>query len=402
MARFHYRAYQQDGRVVADVVAASSESDAVRDLMAQGLTPFEVIESGAIPKGKVAAARGKIAPRVLAGFSRNLASMLAGGLPLDEALKLLADDPEDRRVSRLAAELRNGVLGGQSLAGALAALRTPPADYVIGLVRAGEEGGSTVPVLNRLATSIETELRLTEAVRGALIYPAILLLTALVSLSVILLVVAPALEPVLESSSNPTPAAAAWLMAMSHGLRDNWPVLTIAPLAFWLLAMSWSRTAAGKHALSGMVFRLPVVGPLVRDMESARCLTSLSALLENGVSLVPAMEIAGEGARNPLVRRALGRIADEVRVGVRLSDAIADDGFLPMTAAQLAAVGERSGDMPGQLAQASTILEGRSSRRIATLTTLAGPAMTLLLGVLIGGIVLTLLSAIMSVNDLAV
>jgi general secretion pathway protein F len=191
-------------------------------------------------------------------------------------------------------------------------------------------------------------------------------------------------------------------MDASHALRGAWPVLTITPLALWLLAMSWSRTPAGKRSLSAWALGLPVVGPLVRDMESARCLTSLSALLENGLSIVPAMDIAGLGARNPLVRQSLGRIANEVRSGVRLSTAIADDGFLPMTAAQLAAVGERSGDMAGQLAQAATILESRSRRRIATLTTLAGPVMTLALGVLIGGIVLTLLSAIMSVNDLAI
>lgn len=402
MARFRYRAFQADGRVVSDVVSAISESEAVRDLMGQGLTPFEMADEGSTAAARQGKPAGKQPPQVLAGFCRNLASMLAGGLPLDEALKLLADDPEDKRVSRLSSELRSGVLNGQSLAEAMAGLRTPPADYVIGLIRAGEEGGSTVPVLNRLADSIDNELRLTEAVRGALIYPAILLLTAIISICIILLVVAPALEPVLETSGNETPGAAAWLMAASHGLRDTWPLLTITPLAIWLLAMSWSRTAAGRGSMSALAMRLPVVGPLIRDMESARCLTSLSALLENGVSLVPAMEIAGQGARNPLVRKALDRIADEVRVGVRLSDAIANDGFLPMTASQLAAVGERSGDMGGQLAQASSILESRSRRRIATLTTLAGPVMTLALGVLIGGIVLTLLSAIMSVNDLAV
>ena len=402
MARFRYRAFQADGRVVSDVVSAISESEAVRDLMGQGLTPFEMADAGSAAAARQSKAAGKQPPQVLAGFCRNLASMLAGGLPLDEALKLLADDPEDKRVSRLSNELRSGVLNGQSLADAMAGLRTPPADYVIGLIRAGEEGGSTVPVLNRLADSIDNELRLTEAVRGALIYPAILLLTAIISICIILLVVAPALEPVLETSGNETPAAAAWLMAASHGLRDTWPLLTITPLVVWLLAMSWSRTPAGRGSMSALAMRLPVVGPLIRDMESARCLTSLSALLENGVSLVPAMEIAGQGARNPLVRKALDRIADEVRVGVRLSDAIANDGFLPMTASQLAAVGERSGDMGGQLAQASSILESRSRRRIATLTTLAGPVMTLALGVLIGGIVLTLLSAIMSVNDLAV
>lgn len=401
MAQFRYRAFLADGRVISDVISAVTESEAVRDLMGRGLTPFEISEAGKADAtgGKTGHARQP--PRVLAGLCRNLASMLAGGLPLDEALKLLADDPEDKRVSRLAADLRNGVLSGQSLAEAMAGLRAPPADYVIGLVRAGEEGGSTVPVLNRLADSIDNELRLTEAIRGALIYPLILLLTAIVSICVILLVVAPALEPVLASSGNETPAAAAWLMSASKALRETWPVLTITPLLLWLAAMSWSRTLAGQRSLSRLVMQMPVAGALVRDVESARCLTSLSALLENGVSLVPAMEIAGQGARNPLVRQALGRIGDEVRVGVRLSDAIADDGFLPMTAAQLAAVGERSGDMPGQLAQAATILEARSRRRIATLTTLAGPVMTLLLGVLIGGIVLTLLSAIMSVNDLA-
>lgn len=401
MARFVYRAYQADGRVVSDVVSAVSESEAVRELMTQGLTPFELKQAGAGGAQQSAAGNAKQEPRVLAGFCRNLASMLAGGLPLDEALKLLASDPEDKRVARLSNELRNSVLTGRSLADAMAGLKSPPQDYVIGLIRAGEEGGSTVPVLNRLADSIDNELRLTEAIRGALIYPVILLLTAIISICVILLVVAPALEPVLESSGTDKPLAAAWLMEASRALRGTWPILTITPLVLFLLATSWSRTNGGKRALSSLTLQLPVAGPLVRDMESARCLTSLSALLENGVSLVPAMEIAGQGARNPLVRRALDRIAEEVRTGVRLSDAIADDGFLPMAAAQLAAVGERSGDMAGQLAQAATILESRSRRRIATITTLAGPIMTLGLGVLIGGIVLTLLSAIMSVNDLA-
>ncbi|HRI99613.1 MAG TPA: type II secretion system F family protein [Hyphomonas sp.] len=401
MVRFRYRAFLADGRVVSDVVSAGSESDAVRELMTQGLTPFEISDAAAAG-ASVAGRGGKQTPRVLAGFCRNLSSMLAGGLPLDEALKLLADDPEDKNGARLAANLRSGVLSGQSLADAMASLKAPPPDYVIGLVRAGEEGGSTVPVLNRLAVSIENEMRLTEAIRGALIYPVILLVTSLISIGVILLVVAPALEPVLAASSAGTPASAELLMAASRWLRECWPVLLIAPLVIWLLAMSWSRTGGGKRWLSGFALKLPVIGPLVRDMESARCLASLSALLENGVSLVPAMEIAGQGARNPLVKDALDRVADEVRIGVRLSDAIAGDGFLPMVAAQLAAVGERSADMAGQLGQAASVLETRSQRRISTLTTLAAPVMTLLLGVLIGGIVLTLLSAIMSVNDLAI
>ena len=151
MARFVYRAYQADGRVVSDVVSAVSESEAVRELMTQGLTPFELKQAGAGGAQRAAAGNTKQAPRVLAGFFRNLASMLAGGLPLDEALKLLASDPEDKRVARLSNELRNSVLTGRSLADAMAGLKAPPQDYVIGLIRAGDAKKGDVLGTARLA-----------------------------------------------------------------------------------------------------------------------------------------------------------------------------------------------------------------------------------------------------------
>lgn len=400
MAQFRYRAYTPGGQVVTDFVSAQSETEAVRQLTSEGLTPFEIGESTA---SAVTAARvsGRRPVRVLSGFCRNLAAMLGGGLPLDEALKLLADDSGDRKGARLAAEIREGVLSGLSLGDAMAGLRNPPPDYVLGLIRAGEEGGSVVPVLGRLASALDNQSRLADAVRGALIYPVILLVTSLASLLVILLVVAPALEPVLAAAGSDTPPAAAGLVAASRWVREAWPVLSITPLVILLAGMIWARSASGKRAMAGLLLGLPVIGSLIRDMESARVLASLSALLENGLSLVPALDVASQGSGNLLVRAAITRIAGEVRSGVRLSQAIADDGFLPMTAAQLAAVGERTADMGRQMGHAAEILEDRSRRRIANITSAAGPVLTLLLGLLIGGIVLTLLSAIMSVNELA-
>lgn len=401
MPNYRYRAYAASGRVVSDLLTAPSETDAVRQLMADGLTPFEIGEAsgGGASRAQAAVAR---TPPGFGDLCRNLAAMLAGGLPLDEALKLLAEDTGDRRSARFAAGLRAGVLEGHSLEQAFAGLKPPPPDYVLGLVRAGEAGNSVVPVLNRLADTLENQSRLADAARGALIYPAILLVTSLVSVLVILLVVAPALEPVLNTAGRETPAAAAWLLSAARLLQDSWPVLTITPLALWLAAMIWARTSGGRRALGRMALKLPVAGTILRDMETARATASLSALLENGMSLVPALDIAAQGAGNPVIRDALAGIAGQVRTGERLSQAIMGEGQLPATVAQMAAVGELSGDMPNQMLQASRILEERSRRRIARITSVAGPVLTLVLGVLIGGIVLTLLSAIMSVNDLAV
>lgn len=401
MPDFRYRAYAANGRIVNDHVSALNETDAVRLLMADGLTPFEIGETRAAQPLEAKPASQKVA-RGFGDFCRNLSAMLAGGLPLDEALKLLAEDSGDRRSARLSADVRSGVLEGLSLGEALAALRPPPPDYVLGLVRAGEAGGSVVPVLSRLADTLDNQSKLSDAVRGALIYPVILLLTSLASVLVILLVVAPALEPVLRTAGQEPPMAASLLLAAARALKDLWPVLTITPLVLVLAAMIWRRSAQGRRALGRMALQLPVAGPLLRDIEASRCLSSLSALLENGMSLVPALEVAAQGAGNQLVRDSFLRISGHVRTGERLSQAILQDGLLPVTAAQMAAVGELSADMPRQMAQAAQILEERSRRRIARMTSVAGPLLTLLLGVLIGGIVLTLLSAIMSVNDLAV
>lgn len=402
MNRYRYRAYTAGGQLVADLVSAVSEGEAVRQLMAEGLTPFEIVPADLAADAKPGGTARIGSGRVLSVFFRNLSAMLEGGLPLDEALKLLSEDGESRAGQKLADDLRRSVLAGQSLAQALAGLKTAVPDYILGLVRAGEEGGSVVPVLQRLATSLENQSRLADAVRSALIYPVILLVTSLASVLLILLVVAPALEPVLVAAGDRTPAAAAALIGASRFLTGHGPGLTMAALLLCLLTLLWLRTAGARRRLNALMLRLPFLGELVRDMEAARVLASAAALLENGMSLVPALEVAAEGSGNPLMQESVKRIAGSIRTGERLSVAIGADGFFPPIAAQLAAVGERSGTMSGQMAHASTLLEQRCQKRIQTLMAIAAPALTLFLGLLIGGVVLTLLSAIMSVNDLAI
>jgi general secretion pathway protein F len=401
MIRYRYQAYTAGGQLVVDMVSAESEGEAVRQLMAEGLTPFEIAPASLAADATRKGAAPRQSGRVLSSFFRNLSAMQAGGLPLDEALKLLSEDGESRAGQRLAGDLRRSVLAGESLGQAMASLKLTVPDYVLGLVRAGEEGGDLVQVLQRVANTLENQSRLADAVRSALIYPVILLSTSLASILLILLVVAPALEPVLTAAGDQTPAAAAALIGASRFLTDQWPELALGTLLLLLGIMIWQRTNGAQRALNRLMLRIPLVGELVRDMESARMLASVSALLENGMSLVPALEVAAEGAGNRLMQENVKAVAGAVRTGESLSAAIGQGGIFPPIAAQLAAVGERSGDMPRQLGHASNLLEQRSQKKIQTLMAIAGPTLTLFLGLLIGGVVLTLLSAILSVNDLA-
>ncbi len=401
MTTFSYRAYSANGRTVSDIVAAATEADAVRALIRDGLTPFEIAETGqAAPASKPTGKR--LPAKTLAGFSRSLATMTAGGLPIDEALKLISDDPSDRLVAKFAAGVRDSVLAGRSLADALSEQKYTPPDYVIGLVRAGEAGGSLAPVLERISGSVENQIRLGNSLRGALVYPAILFATAFASVILILLVVAPALKPVLTSSGENTPASARMLIAASDFLQQWWTSGLIAILIAFLLASLWGRSVSGKRFLSALSLKLPVIGGVLLEVETARFLSSFSALLENGLTVVPALAIAKEGSGNPLVQQSIGNIGEDVRQGSSFSAALMNDDFFPVTAGHMAAVGEKSGALPAMLAKAAGIFEDRSSRQISRITTIAGPALTLILGLVIGGVVLTLLGAIMSVNDLAV
>lgn len=400
---FRYRAYTANGRMVSDEIAAADEAEAIRSLMRDGLTPFEIVPAKGGRAAKASGERGKRLPsKTLAGFSRNLATMSAGGLPIDEALQLIANDPSDKVVAAFAEGVRDSVMSGKTLADALAEQPRVPPDYVIGLVRAGEAGGSLAPVLERISTSIENQIRLGNSLRSALIYPAILFATAFASVILILLVVAPALKPVLTASGDNTPASARALIGASDFLQQYWLVGSLGILLFVLLLMMWARSRPGQRFLSALSLRLPVIGGVLLEVETARFLSSLSALLENGLTMVPALAIAKEGSGNPLVQDAATDIAEDVRQGSSLSNAIIEDGFFPAAAAHMAAVGERAGSLPRMLAQSAQIFEDRSARQISRITTIAGPALTLVLGLVIGGVVLTLLGAIMSVNDLAV
>lgn len=398
MPDFSFKAYAKDGALIADRIAAVNRSEAVRQITARGLVAFEVKEGAAARRET---RRSRLSLRTLAAFCRQMATMTESGLPLDDALSLLARD-NNKKSAALAVSLREAVMGGASLSQALTSYPERVPDVMIGLVAAGEAGGALAPVFHRLADSFEMDIRTTDALRSALIYPAVLCVTAIAALVLVLTVVAPALQPVFAGAGDRTPLSARILIGASDVLRNYWWVGVLGILLAVMLMSSALSRPSGRAAMARFAIGAPFIGPIVRSTETSRFLHSLAALLDNGVAVVNALDITRRATANPVVANEIDRVTARVRLGERLGDTLGKSKVFPPLAGQLAAVGERSGSLAKMLRHGGKVMEEAAQRDVKQLMVVATPAMTILLGVLVGGVVLSLLSAILSVNDLAI
>ncbi len=396
MPDFSFKAYAKDGSLVADRLTAATRADAVRQITTRGLAPFEVKE-GVVRR---AVTRSRVPLRTLAAFCRQMATMTESDLPIDDSLTLLSRDA-DPRAAALAAGLRKSLLEGASLSQALAAYPERVPDMMVGLVSAGEAGGALAPVFHRLADSFEMQIRTTDALRSALIYPAVLMVSALASLILVLTVVAPALKPVFAGHADRMPLSAKLLIGASELLRNYWWVGVLGILLAVLTLISALRSPQGQAAMARFALRAPLLGKVVTTTEASRFMHAMAALLDNGVSMVSALDITRRATSNPVIAREIDRIGSRVRLGERLGDTLARSRIFPPLAGQLAAVGERSGSLAKMLRHGGKVMEEQAQREVKNLMVVATPALTILLGVMVGGVVLSLLSAIMSVNDLA-
>lgn len=396
MPDFSFKAYAKDGSLVADRLTAATRADAVRQITTRGLAPFEVKE-GVVRR---AVTRSRVPLRTLAAFCRQMATMTESDLPIDDSLTLLSRDA-DPRAAALAAGLRKSLLEGASLSQALAAYPERVPDMMVGLVSAGEAGGALAPVFHRLADSFEMQIRTTDALRSALIYPAVLMVSALASLILVLTVVAPALKPVFAGHADRMPLSAKLLISASELLRNYWWVGVLGILLAVLTLISALRSPQGQAAMARFALRAPLLGKVVTTTEASRFMHAMAALLDNGVSMVSALDITRRATSNPVIAREIDRIGSRVRLGERLGDTLARSRIFPPLAGQLAAVGERSGSLAKMLRHGGKVMEEQAQREVKNLMVVATPALTILLGVMVGGVVLSLLSAIMSVNDLA-
>jgi len=404
MPLYRYKAIAPTGTVVTGTLDASDSAALAQRLRGQGQFPVSVtpVEANFGLHRLLALLRPARRPsrRVLTTMTQELAVLLGAGLELDRALGMLGSLSELKPLHEAMAQVRDQVRDGASLADALARHDIFPPFY-INLVRAGEMGGSLQPALARLADYLERSLAVRDAVISALIYPAVLLVTAGASVIVILVFVLPEFEPLFAESGQALPWAAQMLMFLSATLRGFWWLFVLIGAAAVGGARAAWRNAAYRAAIDRRLLRLPLLGELLRSIEVERFCRALGTLVVNGVALPVALKLCAGVMSNAQLRAAVDSAATGLREGESLSRRLAQSKTFPARTLDLIQVGEESGKLGEMLLRQADLDEQRIKHSLDRLLALLVPVLTILMGCLVAGLIASMLVAILSVNSLA-
>ncbi|AST85225.1 type II secretion system inner membrane protein GspF [Ralstonia pseudosolanacearum] len=401
MPAFRYEAADASGRTDRGVIEADSARQARTALRARGLTPLVVDALGAQAAKRAGSRFGKrLSPQENALVTRQLASLLVAGLPLDEALAALADQAERPYVHELLASIRAEVVGGSSLSVALAQHPRDFPDIYRALVSAGEHSGNLGLVLSRLADYIESRNALTSKIKLAFTYPAIVTVVAFAIVIFLLSYVVPQVVSVFANTKQKLPTLTIIMLWLSDFVR-NWGWLAAIVLAaLGLLVRKMLQQPALRLSWHRWLLTAPLFGKLVRGYNTARFASTLAILSSAGVPILRGLQAAGETLNNVALKTNVEDAATRVREGTSLARALAAQNQFPPVLVHLIRSGEATGNLPAMLERAAQGEAQELERRTLFLTGLLEPALILTMGVVVLLIVLAVLMPIIEINQL--
>jgi general secretion pathway protein F len=399
MPAFAYQALDPDGKTQRGVLQGDT-ARAVRGLLRErGLNPLavdEVRDAG----GRGAFARRGLGGAQLALLTRQLATLIGAGLPIDEALGALSEQAENERQRALTVSLRARVMEGAGLAQAMAEFPDAFPEIFRATIAAGEQSGRLEDVLHKLADYAEARDALAQRVLAALAYPLLLTLVAVAVVAGLLTWVVPQIVGVFQNLHQALPLATRVLIGLSAFLRAWGWLILLALVAAAVGARLALRGEAMRYRWHAFVLRLPLVGRLTRAANTARATRTLALLAGSAVPLLDALGIAAQVVANLPMREALRRAAFKVREGSAFARALGESGQFPPVALRLIASGERSGELPRMLEEAASEQQRELDRWLGALTALLGPAVIVGVGAVVLFIVLAILLPIFNLNQM--
>lgn len=406
MARYSYTAKNMAGQTLNGELEAANENEARVRLRAQQLIPLRLARSGggARPGAKKSGGGGIFAPKVktkdLQIFTRQFATLINAGIPVVDALKILSEGLRPGLLRDASAKVKSSIENGKRLADSMAGTVGVFDKLYVNMIQAGEEAGILDSILNRLAIYMEKSEKIKGQVKGAMVYPAVILVVAALVISGILVFIIPKFNEFYSSAGKAPPALTQMVVSLSNSLVQKWYMYIGTAIAIPYAIMYYLDTPEGKQNFDAFVLKVPVVGEVALKSAIARLSRTLSTLLSSGVGLIDAIEIAARTSGNGVIEGILIKSKDSVVQGRSFSAPLAKEKVIPEMVVQMIAIGEQSGTMDVMLGKIADFYEDEVETSVKAMTSLIEPLMMVFLGGIIAVLVIAMYLPIFSMGDI--
>jgi len=399
MPIFSYTASDSSGKVVSGEIEAKDRAVVVERLRDSRLFPVKIEEN------KAKKIWGTINFEHVSGkevmtLTQQLSSLLNAGLSLDRAFTVLVDLIENKRLNTVVSDIQNNIRGGNSLADSLSNYPKLFSRLYVNMVRAGESGGVLELVLERLADFLESSQVLKEEITSAIIYPAFLLVVSGSAVGILLYYVIPKFSELFKGMGKSLPPSTEMLIALSGFIQEYWWAFSLGTVLTYAIFKYFVSKEEGRIAWDGFLLKLPMIGVLIQKIEVARFSRTLGTLVNSGVPILTGLNIVREVIGNRLMGESMREIASGIREGEGISEPLRQTKLFPPLALHMISIGEETGHLDTMLLKVAERFDDDVRSTIKRLISMLEPAMILVMGGLVAFIVVSMLLAIFSINDM--
>lgn len=391
MLTFNYEAKDRaTGKHIKSTVQADTEVVAYKLLIEQGYTPTKISEQGK-NNGLLSGLTNRIGTKDRVVFSRQLATLIGAGLPLSQSLHTVVEQTDNPKMKSVAQDILTSVEGGKALAEAFSKHPDVFDSVFIALVEAGEASGTLDKALERISDQQEKDAEMMSKIRGAMIYPAIVLVVILGVMIFMLFTIVPQVEKLYHDLHQELPLISQIMVGTASFLLKFWWAALIVLVAIIYFGIRYFKTNDGKRISDAMKLNMPILGPLFRKLYMARFTRTGATLLATGVPMLDALEICAKAVNNSYVAKSITHAAEKVKNGKGLAESLENEDYILKLAPQMIGVGEKSGRVDEMMSKTATVYESELDAAIKGISTIIEPVLMVVLAVVAGGMVAAIL-----------
>ncbi len=394
MPHFSYVALDGAGRTIKATMEAENEALVLSKLRERNLQIVEIKEGGG---RSLSMGQKKVKPKSLVVFSRQFATMIDAGIPVLRCLEILSTQTKDPAMIGALQAITNDVKGGMALNESMVKHPKVFSKLYVNMVRAAELGGILDIILDRLAGFLEYEADVRAKIKGAMMYPVLVIFFSMIMLMVLFSFVLPKFKEIFDGMDVELPALTAGLFAIGTFMQSYWWTIVLFNVGLFVAYKMWAKTPKGGYQLDFFKLKIPMVGELILKMSVARFCRTFGTLINSGVPIMRSLEIVGETLDNKVLAGAIEQTRASVREGNKLSVPLAESGFFPTMVTHMIDVGEESGRLSDMLVKVGDFYDAEVEATVKGLTSMIEPLLIIFLGVVVGFIAISVMTPIFSI-----